>query len=357
MDSIIITAPSLDSKKNIGGISVLTKLTLLYNSEKKYIHFRTGRKDGDLMSLMWIFKQFFVPFEFLYVLVINLRSVKICHINIPQDNKGICREGLFVFLSMIFNKKIIVHLRGGEYNMKDIPNSVTRYMFKKSLTTADSIICLGNNEKIFLMERYSLEDKKIYVLENAVEIKEDTLKKDYSGVLTLIFIGRIDKNKGFDEILNALNNIKDNLDFRFILCGTGPYEDYVTSEFYKILGNRFEFHGVVTGLTKENLLRKSHIFLLPSYFEGLPNALLEAMSFGLVPICTNVGSIPNVITNNIDGYLIPMRNSNVISEKIQYLNNDRVNLKNVATNAHKSIYVNYSIESYIYKLNRIYDSI
>ena len=98
-------------------------------------------------------------------------------------------------------------------------------------------------------------------------------------------------------------------------------------------------------------------FLLPSYFEGLPNALLEAMSFGLVPICTNVGSIPNVITNNIDGYLIPMRNSNVISEKIQYLNNDRVNLKNVATNAHKSIYVNYSIESYIYKLNRIYDSI
>jgi glycosyltransferase involved in cell wall biosynthesis len=357
MDSIIITSPSLDSEKNIGGISVLTKLTSLYNTEKKYIHFFTGRKDGDPKSLIWIIKQFFVPLKYIYVLLSNYRRVKICHINIPQDNKGICREGLIVCLSKLFKKKIIVHLRGGEYNMKNIPNIVTKCIFKKSLMVADAVICLGNNEKVFLTEKYSLDDKKIYVLENAVEIKEDISNKFFSGVLTLIFLGRIDKDKGLDEIINALKDINENFEIRFILCGTGPYEKFVVSELSKILGDKFEFHGVVTGSIKERLLSESHIFLLPSYFEGLPNALLEAMSFGLVPICTSVGSIPNVISNGINGYIIPLKDSTSISDKIQQLEKDRLKLKEIGIKAHKLMLENFSIKSYIVKLNQIYNNI
>lgn len=357
MDSIIITSPSLDSEKNIGGISVLTKLTSLYNSEKKYIHFFTGRKDGDPKSLIWIIKQFLLPIKYIYVLLSNYSSIKICHINIPQDNKGICREGLIVFLSKLLKKKIIVHLRGGEYNMKSIPNIVTRCIFKKSLMVADAVICLGNNEKVFLTEKYSLDDKKIYVLENAVEIKEDISNKFFSGVLTLIFLGRIDKDKGLDEIINALKDINENFEIRFILCGTGPYEKFVVEKLSKILGDKFEFHGVVTGSIKERLLSESHIFLLPSYFEGLPNALLEAMSFGLVPICTSVGSIPNVISDGINGYIVPLKDSTSISDKIQQLEKDRLKLKEIGIKAHKLMLENFSIKSYIVKLNQIYNNI
>ena len=354
METILITAPSLESSKNVGGISSLTKLTIAYNKERRYLRFVVGRKDGKNTSLFWFIKQIFMPIIFFIHLKKN-KNVKICHLNVPQDPKGICRESVFEIISKLFKKKIVIHLRGGLYNLKIIKNVFLRNIFKWMLSNADIIICLGNNEKTFLAKNYQIKLDKIVVLENAVEIKSNKLTKDYTGILNVLFIGRIDKNKGFDEIILMLKSLHKKIDINLILCGTGTYEKYVLKEFDRIHGGKFEYHGVVTGFDKENLISKSQIFILPSYFEGLPNALLETMSLGVVPICTNVGSIPNVIKDSQNGYLIPVKDSHSLEEKILLLDSDRKLLEKLSQAAYDTIRENYSINKYIIKLNSTYD--
>lgn len=356
MNSVIITSPSFDSKVNIGGISVLTKLTTDYNKAINYKHFVIGRKDGDKTSLIWLINQLVLPLKFTKFLLKNNKA-RICHINMPQDNKGIIRDSILVLLSKSFNRTVVVHLHGGEYNMRTIRNILIRNIFKQILIISDTVICLGNDEKLSLLNKYGVNENKVQVLENAVEIKTNNLIKGYSGVIKIIFIGRIDKNKGFDEIIQTLKIINREINLRFILCGSGPYERFVLEELTDILGDKFEFHGVVSRSLKDKLFSESHIFILPSYFEGLPNALLEAMSFGLVPICTAVGSIPNVIKNELNGYLIPLRNSSLLSDKILYLEKNRSMLEKMGMSAYKTMFDKYSIKVYVSRLNRIYDCI
>ncbi len=354
MESIIITAPSLESKNNIGGISALTSLTLKYNNKKKYIHFITGRKDNESISLLWIVKQFTFPFKFLFLMCKN-KNVDVCHINLPQDYKGIFREGLLIILSKLFNKKVVLHLRGGKFNLKNIENLIIRILFHKCLSLSDVIITLGVNEKEFIENKYKLDKNKIEVLENAVEINENLIKKSFDNVLKLLYIGRIEKNKGFDEIIQMLKNTYSLGRFKFILCGTGPYLNYVSESCKEIMGVDFEYRGIVQGRTKENIYKETHIFLLPSYFEGLPNALLESMNYGLVPICTNVGAIPNVIIDNKNGFIIPLKDSRTLGNKITELLANRNLAINISKSARETIIKNYSISAYVEKLNLIYE--
>ncbi|NJO25609.1 MAG: glycosyltransferase family 4 protein [Bacteroidia bacterium] len=102
-----------------------------------------------------------------------------------------------------------------------------------------------------------------------------------------MFIGRISNTKGLDFIYTALSKLKKlNLNFKFIMAGAGPQQNEYVQKFASLLGNNFEFKGVVSGQTKTALYQSCHVFLLPSLFEGLPMSLLEAMSFGLVPVVT-----------------------------------------------------------------------
>ena len=108
---------------------------------------------------------------------------------------------------------------------------------------------------------------------------------------------------------------------------------------------------------KKTFYQSADIFLLPSYFEGLPNALLEAMASGIVPIVTSVGSISEVVFNGENGFIVPLKDHKSISERIKILDNDRHLLENTKKSAYKSMLTDYSIQSYIIKLNRIYSSL
>ena len=87
-----------------------------------------------------------------------------------------------------------------------------------------------------------------------------------------------------------------------------------------------EVYGWVDEKKKEELLMKSGIYALPSHNEGLPMGLLEAMSYGLAPISTTVGAIPEVINNGENGYVIDPGNISEISEILRVL---------IAQNSHR----------------------
>jgi glycosyltransferase involved in cell wall biosynthesis len=351
--SILITSPSINKSNNVSGIANLTDLIIQYNGEVDYYHFITGRKDGESRNFLWLFRQFILPFKFLICLIMN-ENISIYHFNVPQLDDTIMREGILILIAKLMRKKIIVHLRGGKHNKKEIKNVFVKMFFRILLISSDKIICLSEVEKTFIIQHYHINFIKIWVLPNAVKDSVGEFKKDYNGILNILFLGRIDKDKGLKEIITVLKNIYDEIDFEFLLCGAGPHKNYIIEELSKTIPNAFVDCGIVSDHEKDNILGKSHIFLLPSYYEGLPNAMLEAMAYGVVPICTPVGSVPSVIKDKENGFLVPMYNSNAIKKILITLNSDRKNLEQIGKTGYQCIKEEYSLSKYISTLNKIY---
>jgi glycosyltransferase involved in cell wall biosynthesis len=118
------------------------------------------------------------------------------------------------------------------------------------------------------------------------------------------------------------------------------------------LDERFYYGGVVTGNEKWRVLAENDIFLLPSKYEGLPMALLEAMAAGCVPVVSDVGSVSTVVEDGVNGYLVePGNTEQVVSRLKDLLARD---LSEFSENARAAIESNFDIGSYLDRLDVIY---
>jgi glycosyltransferase involved in cell wall biosynthesis len=257
-------------------------------------------------------------------------------------------------------KKMEMHIHGGDYLTNTNTPKWMQWALKKVFAGKTQVIVLSPVEKKIIEDRYKV--KNIQVLPNCVDLTDAKLfKRNYNKEqkVKLLFIGRISHAKGLAIIYNILSGLKKNaVPFKFFLAGTGADEKEYVEKFTSLLGSDFEFKGVVSGKTKTDLYKNSDVFLLPSLFEGLPMSLLEAMSFGLVPVVTNVGSMGFVVTNNENG-IITMLNDDtakILELAITQLIGNGLMQQQLSANAAAFIYKNYSPEDYVTQLNKIYDA-
>lgn len=350
---IIITSPSINTADNISGISNFTKLLIESNHDFKYIHFKRGKKDYQKRRIVWLLKQSKIIFNFLKTLIIN-KDIGIVHINMPLEKYAILRDTIFVLMSACFRKKIIVHFHGGKYNMNEKTPFYLKIFIKLTILLSNQIITLSSSEKKFLVAFYKVDSTQIINLYNAVKLENSLEPKSFNIIPTILYLGRIDKNKGLREIILSLKLLNDKLDFKFIIAGDGPEKNNFINECKKQFPDKYEYLGVISGGLKQRVLNKSNIFLMPSYYEGLPYALLEAMSYGLIPIVTPVGAIPEIIEDRINGLIVPIHDYKIIAQRIiEVINNPR-RMQEISENAYNSIKINFSLNDYITNLNKIY---
>ena len=172
------------------------------------------------------------------------------------------------------------------------------------------------------------------------------------------YIGRIEANKGMEELLQACKQLQEGgVDFRLEMAGKEEQEGLFLPRFEALLGSRFYYCGVVSGQSKSDFFRRLDVFVMPSYFEGLPVALLESMSYGVVPVVTPVGSIMQVVTDGRNGVLTKVKDSRSVVEAIEKLAADRVLLSSMGQEARATIVRNFSTEEYVRKLNRMYQGV
>lgn len=127
-------------------------------------------------------------------------------------------------------------------------------------------------------------------------------QKDFSGKLDFCFVGRLEDAKGVRRMLEAFRSVSSERIGAIHLVGDGPqrreYEQLAANLPYQIL-----FHGFLDRTAINSIYAQSHIFLLPSDSEGFPKVLAEAMSFGCVPLVSDVSSIPQYIQDGKNGFL------------------------------------------------------
>ena len=270
----------------------LTKLLIENNDKVEYIHFVRGKKDAQSRGFTWLLRQSQILLRFITILVAN-NNIRIVHINFPLVHFAIFRDTALVLISRFFRKKVIIHFQGGLYNMNPRIPLYLKILVNISIGMANKIISLGQNEINFLTAFYKAKEDKVIYIRNAVSIPISNVVQINHPMLRILYLGRIDKDKGLKEIILALEKLKKNkIDYNFKIAGDGPDKSDFLIECDKCIPDNYQYLGTISGDNKNKVLSEANIFLMPSYFKGLPYALLEAMAYKLVPIVTPVGSIP-----------------------------------------------------------------
>ncbi len=173
--------------------------------------------------------------------------------------------------------------------------------------------------------------------------------------LILGYLGRIEPNKGMTELLEALKICKaEGMKFKVRFAGKEQTEGEYLPKFKEALGENFEYCGLVSGESKREFLDSLDVFVMPTYFEGLPMSLLETMSYGAVPVVTKVGSIPTVVKDCENGLFVKVKDVESICEALKKLDDDRSLLAKMSVEARKTIQENFSATKYVERLNAIY---
>ena len=136
-------------------------------------------------------------------------------------------------------------------------------------------------------------------------------------------MGRLEKRKGVYDLISAASAIIKNFkNARFIICGDGEVERvrYMVKE--KKLNDNIEIFDWV--VDKERFFSAADIYVLPSYNEGLPMSVLEAASYELPVVSTKVGGIPEIIEDEVSGFLIEPGDVFALQTRIELLINSKI---------------------------------
>lgn len=354
---IIIVSPSLDSTKNVSGVSSVTRFIIENNPSHNYVHFELGRKDGEkggiyrvgsLISGFRSWKQ-----------LLRMHPDAIVHYNFPLEKPSIIRDTPFMHAALRNGNKMVIHIHGGVFlTSESIPfpfRQILKYVFSWNVP----IITLSETEAEALRMRFHA--KHVVSLPNCVDLKDAQAfkrkSKDDSTPLTLGYLGRIAKTKGIDYLLQACSILKERqIPFCLKLAGAEEFEGQYLPQFSKVLGNQFMYSGIVSGENKNAFLQSLDVLVMPTFFEGLPMSLLECMSYGAVSVITPVGSIPTVVTDHQNGLFIKVEDAESIVDAITYLHTNRGKLKMMSSAARNYIFDHFDPDSYIDKLNNIYST-
>jgi glycosyltransferase involved in cell wall biosynthesis len=218
-------------------------------------------------------------------------------------------------------------------------------------------------QNFFLSNPEKRHDADIVIVPNWIDLnpfkgyeRSNYAISDFSE-LKILFLGAVVKEKGIFDIIEALFELRaSNLKISMIFAGDG--EDLIEAKNRCAIlfsGSKIStsFLGWVDGKEKMQLLNYCNIFLLPSYFEGLPNSILEAMAVRLPVIATRVGEIPSVIDHLKNGILIDTGSISGIVDGILFLYNNPKAAKLLTENGMHTIKEHHTIESAVKSLKRL----
>ena len=184
------------------------------------------------------------------------------------------------------------------------------------IQNVDLLICLSNRWLEFYEKNFKV--KKVSILNNVVLPLENFNEVSYKGRLELLFLGLICKDKGVFDLLEVIRANKDKFRNKLFLRigGNGELERLIAYIRKYDLNDFVSFEGWVSGEKKDLLFRASNVYILPSYYEGLPLSILEAMSYGLPIIASDVGGIPDILNNYTNGLMVEPGNHQEIQKAL-----------------------------------------
>ena len=226
---------------------------------------------------------------------------------------------------------------------------------KKVIESAD-IITAVSQSCAKEIKKYHKINKKIYIVNNGVDTNsfiptKNKKKEDY-----ILYTGRLETRKGLIDLIKSAKYVcQEHADIKFILTGKGTIKKYLERKISELgLKNNFYFAGFVDRGTLLEYYQNATVYVLPSYYEGLPTTLLEAMSCGIPSIATDVEGSSELIKDGETGLLVPPRDPNRLAEAILRLLDDVELRERISINARKHVVDNYDWKIITDKIEEAY---
>ncbi|MDE7177667.1 MAG: glycosyltransferase family 4 protein [Lachnospiraceae bacterium] len=285
--------------------------------------------------------------------LVKLPKYDIVHVNMASD-ASYYRKSVFVRTAGIYHKKIVIHQHGGsfiKFYEKDLSDAGRRRV-RKLLSMGDAFLVLGTAWKDFFAT--IIERDRITVFPNAIQLP--VLEKKQYGVHKILFLGRMCKEKGIGELLAVMPKIREKYPDVHLYLG-GIWEDRELKAKAMELKDYVTDLGWIGGAAKQNYLRECDIFVMPSYFEGQPVSILEAMANACGIVASRTGGIPDMILEDETGILAMPQDTKTLEEGLCRLLADSALCRRLGENARRKIGNEFSIEDNIEQLLAVYESI
>jgi glycosyltransferase involved in cell wall biosynthesis len=299
-------------------------------------------------------KKLFVA-AFAYVRFLKeLKWCDIVHVHFSSDSSFI-RKSLFIKRAHRAGKKIVLHQHGGDFKTfygKELDEK-GKLNVRITLAMGNRMLVLTKGWKEFFSQL--LDEGKIEVFPNGVITKQlpDHISADKKDYRKILFLGRVCKDKGIDELLEAISSIHQYRSDIHLYIG-GIYEDTSFKSKVEACSDYVTYLGWIKGEEKEKYLEECGILVLPSYYEGFPVSIIEAMLRKDVVIASNVGGIPDIIEQDKNGILIPAKDSKALENAISRVLSDEKFAMELGENGKRTVVEKYSVEKNAERLVDLY---
>lgn len=310
METKNILTIGIDYRVVRGGVAAVENVYSTFY--QPFNHVTTTVTNGQVKKLLVLCKAIL---QFLYWMLFH-PEIKIVHVQ-GSVGASFWRKAIFIYIAKFFHKKVVWHMHAGRFA---VFYQQHRYAVRKVVNKSDVIIALSEYWKEYFKNEFPT--KRVEIIKNVISAPK--AHKQQTSYFTLLFLGLLGKNKGIYDLLECIWDHKVEFQGKLKLYIGGNGEIEHVKQLIKEYGiaDIVIFEGWVSGDKKIELLNKSDAYILPSYKEGLPISILEAMSYGMPIISTPVGGIPEIVSNGENGYLVEPGNKEDIYKAIISLLND-----------------------------------
>lgn len=342
---VLMIGPSRNAN---GGIAAVVNGYYASGIEKLCeLHYLESTIDGNVLEKLIFFIKSFGKFRH------ELEWCDCVHIHMSKSG-SFFRKYYYCMRAIKQKKKVIIHIHSSQFlSFFESSNSMVRKMIHNVFSGADKVLVLSEYWKNAFLS--IIPSEKMVVLVNGVSIPEQYCK-DYSN-LNILFLGKVWASKGIYDLLTVFKNIKEKFSSVKLHIG-GEGEIKQCEEFCKEndIDDSVVFMGWISGKEKVEALKNSSIYVLPSYSEGLPVSLLEAMSYGCSCVASSVGAIPEIITED-NGILVHPKNNDELEDALTQLCDDVKRRRELGINARASMISQFDQDKITNNLLAIYESL
>ena len=265
----------------------------------------------------------------------------------------------------LVGKKTGVPVVYTEHNKWERYHKFTYLLNKLSFSAQDKVIAVSEDVAQSIKKHYKQPKPQIQVVLNgintekfskswssSIDIRRELNIPSEALVIGLVCVFRVQKRlHQWLEVAKQLHNQNNTL--HFIIAGDGPLKEEVHAKAAELqMNGHIHFVGLQTEIRP--YLKAMDIFMMSSEFEGLPIALLEAMSMECMPACTAAGGIPELVKNNINGVLVPVEKPMELVDALSPLLNQPERIKELGKAARKTVETSFSMQQMVTDIESIY---
>lgn len=297
-----------------------------------------------------------VDASFGVVLALFRYRITLVHVHV-SSRASFWRKLLLSIPCLLLRKPLLLHLHGGEFHVfhDKEAGALTRRAIHWLFGRAERTLVLSESWAAWM--RAAIPEARVGVLHNPVNMPPAT-PFEARDPCTILFLGRLGHSKGAYDLLEALRQVVPAFpDVRLLLGGDGELDEVRSRATALGLDKHVELLGWVTGEKKRELLARCTIFTLPSYNEGQPMSVLEAMAAGAPVVSTHVGGVPDALRDRVEGLLIAPGDVPALSAALFELLSNHTLRGQMGDMARRRVHSTFSTEVLLPRLEGIYSEL